>query len=159
MAVRALKTRNRTPTPPSQGEFEGHEASSVVISCIAVIEGDRDQLAWGSMMHAMGSMAVIMGLGVHERTLVNSHHGEFWGVDGTLVASLAVIMGVLRTDAAALGSHCHPFGLGFAVVAMVRMPIFPDPHPSRPLHCGVSPYALPQNFGREFPAYLVAAGV
>jgi hypothetical protein len=76
-----------------------------------------------------------------------------------LIGSMAVIMGVLRTDAAALGSHRHPFGLGFAVVAMVRMPIFPDPHPSRPLHCGVSPYALPRFFGKEIFGVLVAAGV
>lgn len=47
-------------------------SSSVVISRIVGFEAARDQLAWGSMMHAMGSMAVIMGLGVHERTLVNS---------------------------------------------------------------------------------------
>ncbi len=70
-----------------------------------------------------------------------------------LIGSMAVIMGVLRTELAAFGARWHPFGLGFAVVAMVRMPIFPDPHPSRPSRCGVSPYALPQNFGREFPGF------
>ena len=37
--------------------------------------------------------------------------------------------------------------------------IFPDPHPLRPLRCGVSPYALPQNFGKRISGVLVAAGV
>jgi len=34
-----------------------------------------------------------MSVGVHERTLVNSHHREFWGSMEQLTAALAVIMG------------------------------------------------------------------
>lgn len=56
--------------------------SSVVISCIAVIEGARDQLAWASMAVIMGKTGLdgrFDGLGVHDRTLVNSWSSEFWG--------------------------------------------------------------------------------
>ena len=44
----------------------------------------------------------------------------------------------------------HPFGLGFAVVGIGPSVIFPDPHRSRPLRCGVSPHGLRQIFYETF---------
>ena len=44
----------------------------------------------------------------------------------------------------------HPLGLGFAVVALGPLEVFPDAHRSRPLRCGVSPHGLRQIFYETF---------
>ena len=148
LAVRSAKNPKSHPYPSQPGRIRGYEASSggkcriiywFGCSWLAV-----DGLRWPWSWHIALTLCCWPWLGVHDRTLVNSDHGQKWGAFEASCPHLG-------REHHTFGARWHPFGLGFAVVAMVRMPIFPDPHPLRPLHCGVSHYAPVKFFGKRFP--------